>query len=228
MKIISKTKSKADKIVKALVDTFKEKKHFLSLKKIAPDLTPDYDHYLTGQLKRTIIKNTNSLLPRTEILVNLILEKGQPPVSSKILCIGCRNTAELDYFQSMGLQNVIGIDLFSEDPRIRVMDMHKMTFADDAFDIVYSAHSLEHSYDIEQVTHEIIRVARDQAIIAIEVPVRYTITDADRYDLKNTDGVIALFSHQKTKILWSDDLETRTPTNNEGTPIVRVIFRIEK
>jgi len=160
--------------------------------------------------------------------LNLILDKGNPTLSSKTLCVGCRNIAELDYFQSKGLDDIIGIDLFSENSHIRVMDMHKLTFADNSFDIVYASHSLEHSYDIGQVVREIIRVARNQAIIAIEVPVRYTTTKADRYDLRNIDGVIALFSHHKTEILWSDDLEALTPANPAGTPIVRVIFRIEK
>jgi len=153
---------------------------------------------------------------------------GNPSLSSKVLCIGCRNTSEINYFQSKGLHNVIGIDLFSENPRIHVMDMHKLTFADNSFDIIYSSHSLEHSYDIGQVAREIIRVAQNQTIIAIEVPVRYTTTEADRYDLKNIDGVMRLFLHYKTEILWSDDLEERTPNNHEGTPIVRVIFRIKK
>lgn len=228
MQKLSKIKTKIYARVEKLVKTIKEKRHYLGLKRLNSVLTDDYRQYLTKQLNRTFIKNINSLLPRTEILVNLILEKGSPLLGSKVLCIGCRNTAELDYFESAGFQNVIGIDLFSENPRIQVMDMHKLMFADNSFDIVYSAHSLEHSYDIGQVVREIVRVARAQTIIALEVPVRYTITEADRYDLKNIEGVMSLFSEYKTEMLWCDDLEARTPKNHEGTPVVRAIFRIEK
>ena len=198
------------------------------MRRFAAEPAADYDHYLTEQLRRTFLKNTQSLLPRTKILVDLIIEMGKPSSASKILCIGCRNTAELDYFQSKGLKNLIGIDLFSENHRIQVMDMHDLTFREDTFDIVYSSHSLEHSYDIDKVAKEIIRVARNQGIIAIEVPVRYTTTQADRFDLKNVNGVLELFMPHINELLWSDDLEARTPNNHEGTPIVRVIFRIEK
>ena len=50
------------------------------------------------------------------------------------------------------------------------MDMHEMTFSDDSFDVVYASHSLEHSYDVERVVREIVRVARDGAVVGVEVP----------------------------------------------------------
>ena len=162
-------------------------------------------------------------------MVNFLLDRGKPSFNLEGFFVSAAETQpSLTIFNSKGLNDVIGIDLFSEDPRIHVMDMHKLTFADNSFDIVYSSHSLEHSYALEQVVQEISRVSRNHALIAIEVPVRYPTTEADRHDLRNADGIMSLFSHCKTETLWSEDLEALTPKNSGGAPIVRVIFRIEK
>ncbi len=109
-------------------------------------------------------------------------------------------------FKKKGMTNVMGIDLFSESRDVLVMNMHEMTFQDDRFDIVYSAHSLEHSYGPNKVAREIIRVARPNALIAIEVPVHYEVRGADLFDLGDTETIHKLFGDNFVKALWSDDL----------------------
>jgi SAM-dependent methyltransferase len=210
------------------VKSLREKRHYLGLRRFLLSPAPDYDHYLRAQLKRTFIKDTRSLLPRTPALINMMIEKANPPRNSKILCVGCRNTAELDYFQSMGFPHVVGIDLFSEDSRIQVMDMHNLTFGENSFDIVYSSHSLEHSYDIQKVAQEFVRVTRDKGLMVIEIPVRYPTTEADRYDLKNVNGLISCFSPFVGELLWSAELEVGETGNYEGTPVAKALFRIKK
>lgn len=235
MNILYKIRRKIQAKIQAIMDFYtaamkfvREQRHYLGLRKLRAHPAQGYDHYLRGQLKRTFIKDTGSLMPRTPTLINAIIEKVNPPLNSKILCVGCRNTAELDYFQSKGFRNIVGIDLFSEDPRIQIMDMHNLKFDENSFDIVYSSHSLEHSYDIQKVAREFIKVTRNQGLIVIEIPVRYTITEADRYDLKNIDGLLNCFSPFVNETLWSADLEIGESGNYEGTPVAKTIFRISK
>ena len=119
----------------------------------------EYQDYLDIQLNRTISKRKHLLPNRARKLIDKtseIINLGQ----CEILCIGCRNTSEIEYFRQKGAKTAIGIDLFSEHPDILIMDMHKMTFEDNSFDLVYSSHSLEHSYDHKKVAKEIIRVLR--------------------------------------------------------------------
>ncbi|MFQ5401330.1 MAG: hypothetical protein ACE5E7_17245, partial [Anaerolineae bacterium] len=87
---------------------------------------PDYAAYLETQLQRTIRKNDNRLQPRTVYLVDKLAELVDLR-EKEVLCIGCRNHAELKYIAGKGAKKVTGIDLFSSHPDILVMDMHQMT-----------------------------------------------------------------------------------------------------
>ena len=65
-----------------------------------------------------------------------------------LLCVGCRNAHEMNYYESLGIPEVVGIDLLSVDPGILVMDMQKMSFNDSRFDALYSGDSFEHAMEI--------------------------------------------------------------------------------
>ena len=216
------------KIVKKNMAVVRKKIHLFRLRFYSKTANKEYWMYLKEQFNRTLLKNRNSLLPRTVTMAESIFQHGKPGLDTNVLCIGCRNTFEIEHFLSRGFKSVVGIDLFSEDLRIKIMDMHKMEFPDNQFGLVYSSHSLEHSYNIQKVVSEIVRVVCDHGLIAIEIPVRYKTTDADRYDLKNVDGLLSLFSPYNLQILWSEDLEKFTPRNAGGTPIIRVILRMNK
>jgi SAM-dependent methyltransferase len=193
---------------------------------LQPD-SPSYRQYLRTQLRRTLSKRHVPLRPHTVLLVDQVAEF-VPLQACDVLCIGCRNTAEIDYFTSKGARKVTGIDLYSTHPRILVMDMHKLQFPDDAFDIVYSAHSLEHAYDPRQVAGEMVRVVRPGGIIVIEVPTDFQSGEADLVDFGRLESLRELFGPSVGEVLMEEALEASTPRNWCGTPILRTMFRVTK
>jgi SAM-dependent methyltransferase len=180
------------------------------------------------QLKRTLSKRHSGLRNRTKYLIDRLIDIRSPAKNTNVLCIGCRNTAEIDYFKSKGLQSVTGIDLYSESPDILVMDMHCMTFPDNHFGVVYSSHSLEHAYDVEKVVSEIIRVAQPGALVAIEVPTNFEIKGADRVDFVNSGNLHNYFGDALGDILWLEEQHPHSLTNDEGNSIIRTIFKVHK
>jgi SAM-dependent methyltransferase len=192
----------------------------------------EYRRYLRSQLARTLSKNRTAQHSGTArnigIFIDRIFELAPPDRSSKILCIGPRNTAEIEYFRSKGITDIVGIDLFSQSTDILVMDMHEMTFPDNHFDVIYSSHSLEHAYDPHKVASEIVRVSCPGALVAIEVPIHYQVHSADRLDLESTQGIHSLFSSAIAQVLWSDEQPPHSSTNGHGTSIARTLFKIHK
>ena len=97
-------------------------------------------------------------------------------VNYSVLCIGCRDAIEVfflkRYFRHLPGLNVTGMDISVVDDDIIEGDMHNMPFEDGKFDIIISCHSFEHCVEPIQVATEIKRVAKKNAIIGIEVPVR--------------------------------------------------------
>lgn len=189
--------------------------------------TYEYQEYLTIQLRRTLLKRNAVLKMRTRLLVDKLSEFVDFK-QCNVLCIGSRDVIEVNYIRSKGAKSVVGIDLYSTDESIYVMDMHNMTFSDNSFDIVYSSHSLEHSYNIQQVVNEIIRVARPNAYIAIEMPVQFEPRGADLVNIKNTQALYALFKPHTLQALWNEEQQPYTARNNSGTSILRGIFTLDK
>lgn len=187
-----------------------------------------YRQYLQSQLDRTLTKNQPILQKRTVIFVDTISELISAKHGISLLCVGCRNEFELQYFNNKGFDDVIGIDLFSEHPRIFVMDMHSMTFPNDHFDLVYSSHSLEHSQYPDRVAREIVRVTKPGGIVAIEVPIKFETTVADLIDVGSIDALHQLFSPHLDQAIWSEEQPPHTDRNNAPTHIVRTVFSLKK
>ncbi len=187
----------------------------------------EYRTYLDVQLQRTLNKRDAPLQERTILLIDQV-SKFIDLSHCDVLCIGCRNTSEIDYFYSKGARQVTGIDLYSESPHILVMDMHEMKFADRSFDVVYSAHSLEHALNPGQVIQEIGRVARPGALVAVEVPVRYETRGADLSDFRSTEALRTAFSSHIDRVIWEDEQEANSPLNASGTPVARTIFVVSQ
>ncbi len=220
---------KVKRLGKALIAEFRIASHRLIMFRTIGKNSPSYSAYLETQLTRTLKKNQQEvpLMLHTQLLVDK-LSQFKDLNSSSILCIGCRNRAEIDYLLSKGAKDVLGIDLYSQSPDILVMDMHSMTFPDGRFDVIYSSHSLEHAYDPNKVAREIIRVARPNAWVAIEVPVQYDVRGADLIDFGDTDNVHKLFGDHFVKAFLSEDLPSGHPRNDGGTAIARTVFQISK
>lgn len=208
-----------------LLDSLRLQRHRKTLYATVGDQPDDYRAYLEEQLKRTLDKMDSPLQLRTQIMVDAVA-RAADLTQSRVLCVGCRNSAELDYFTGRGALSVTGIDLYSTDPRIQVMDMHHMTFPDHQFDVLYTVHALEHAQNPAQVASEIGRVVRPQGIVAIEVPVHYAVSGADLVDFENLEALHRLFAPYIDQVLWSEALSIDAPANGSGTPIIRTLLRL--
>jgi SAM-dependent methyltransferase len=203
-----------------------ETPHWLVLRRLSRHRPPEYRDYLATQLQRTLSKRDNDPGIGAVTLINRVAELR--PSRGAVLCVGCRNGVELDRFRARGFDEVVGIDIFSQRDDILVMDMHEMTFPDASFDVVYASHALEHSYDVERVAHEITRVARDGAVVGIEVPVRTQASAADRIVFSGLDELRQVFRPQIAEELLADEEPPHTETNDQGTEIARLVFRLRK
>jgi SAM-dependent methyltransferase len=203
-----------------------ETPHWLTLRRLGKRHPPEYREYLATQLKRTLSKRQTDPGIGAVTLIERVAEA--QPSDGPVLCVGCRNGLELDRFRARGFQDVVGIDVFSQRPDIIVMDMHELSFAADTFEVVYASHSLEHSYDAERVAGEIARVARDGAVVAIEVPVRAQASSADRVVFSGLAELRAIFEDGIGEELLAEEQPPRSATNEQGTAVARLVFRLRK
>ena len=200
--------------------------HWFVLRRLGKRQTPEYRDYLATQLRRTLSKRETDPGVGAVTLINRVAE--QQPSGGTVLCVGCRNSLELDRFRSHGFDQVVGIDVFSQRPDILVMDMHEMTFDEDSFDVVYASHALEHSYDADRVVREIGRVARDGAVVGVEVPIRAQASSADRLVFSGLEELRGAFRPYMGEELLAEEQPPHTPTNEQGTEIARLVFRLRK
>ena len=165
---------------------------------------------------------------RTERLM-LVLRgiRGFSPKNAQMIVIGPRNEAELLLLSAHGfkLANLSAIDLFSYSPRINLMDMHKLQFAEDSFDAVYSAFVITYSDDIPRAVREAIRVAKDGAICAFAFE-HLSLGSGNLFGKNNLSGgprdLLAEFGEHVAHTYWTEDFE------REGRYISSVIFRLTK
>lgn len=200
--------------------------YWLTLRRLRKSKPPDYRDYLAVQLRRTLSKRETDPGVGAVTLINRVAE--QHPKGGSVLCVGCRNALELDRFRARGFEDAVGIDVFSQRDDILVMDMHDMTFPPDSFDVVYASHALEHSYDVDRVAKEIVRVARDGAVVGIEVPVRAQASAADRIVFSGLDELRRAFQPHIGDELLAEEQPPHSPTNDQGTEIARLVFRLRK
>lgn len=91
----------------------------------------------------------------------------------EILCVGCRNGYEIVALNNHGFTKVRGIDLYSNNKKVQIMDMHELEFDNDTFDVVFACHSLEHGNNPQKYLSEIVRVLKDKSILVLEVPILF-------------------------------------------------------
>ena len=202
-----------------------ETPHWVGLRKLGRGREGDYRSYLAVQLRRTLSKRENDPGVGAVTLIDRVSDE---QASGRVLCVGCRNPFELDRFRARGFDDVVGIDLFSQRPDILVMDMHDLSFPDDSFDVVYASHSLEHAYDVGRVAGQMVRVARDGGVIAAEVPVRVQASAADRIVFSGLDELRGVFAPHVGEELLAEEQPPRSATNDQGTDVARLVFRLRK
>lgn len=121
-----------------------------------------------------------------------------------MLCVGCRNAFELDYFESLGVNSVRGADLVSVDPRIMISDMCSLVFGDSEFDALYAGDSFEHALDPEMAAKEFLRVVKPGGLIALAVPANYQVDEVDRVPFTDFSDLYAYFGDGVAEILFEE------------------------
>lgn len=123
---------------------------------------------------------------------NLLLEPAKKKFNKsefkklKILSIGPRAEGEIFNIFAHGFEfkNIIGIDLFSYSPLIRLGDMHNLDFNNDEFDIVLMGWCLAYSNNKKKALSEVKRVLTKNGLLVIGYTVSKTLTDQDQINAR--------------------------------------------
>lgn len=114
-------------------------------------------------------------LLRAKLVSKAILALLDPQKGDIILEIGCNNGHLLDHVARLCLHS-FGIDINKDmvgrlhNKRIIPMDARNLGFASDAFDKIFSSHTLEHIPRIVQVFKEAYRVLKEQGVFVFSFP----------------------------------------------------------
>ncbi|MFN7875405.1 MAG: class I SAM-dependent methyltransferase [Pirellula sp.] len=210
-------------LVRKIKTQFAVKKKMAQLQQSLSQSDEEYQAYVGKQLSRTINKKVHRGT-HTYFLIDEINAKFG--VSGKtVLCVGCRNLVEVEYFESKSASKITAIDLNGDEIKILSMDMHNLKFPDKSFDIVFSSHSLEHSFDPKKVISELSRVAIPGGIIAVEVPVGFVPSEVDRVDFGTIERLSDEFSCNNCELIWSERQGKESERNPHRMEIIRCIFQ---
>lgn len=149
-------------------------------------------------------------------------------LDGQTLCIGPRSEGELLLLAGHGFKfkNITGIDLFSYSPKILVMDVHQMSFPDNFFDTIFAGWMFKYCYDLKKAVNEIIRVAKDGAIITCGFTRVNEEDDVDNYVNVHLSGgiteLLTYFGAAVGQVYWrNEDLI-------DGYGKMTVVFRVKK
>ncbi len=121
-------------------------------------------HNLKGMKDLAVIRSLQLIRPLVSIdKVRCDIE------NQKVLTIGPRSEGEIFNLLAYGFRrrNISGLDLISYSPYIKTGDLHAMPFCDSTFDVVMLGWVLAYSDDRARAAAEVIRVAKDGALVAI-------------------------------------------------------------
>ena len=146
----------------------------------------NYEEYIASQIKRA--KRTQGMTRRESCerrrgwIYNRMEELG---ISGKsILCLGCRDEAEINFFESKGYE-VDGIDLHATNKVIEC-DMSKLLeheyFKNKEYDIIFGMEALEHCLNFEGLLEGINKLCKKYLIIMSPVCGTKIISEPDNWD----------------------------------------------
>lgn len=90
------------------------------------------------------------------------------PIDS-VLDVGAGNGKMIDYFTEIG-KKITAIDLHPTRKDIHKMDILKNRIPSNSYDLVYSAHLIEHLHDPETFAHELMRISKKYVCIVAPLP----------------------------------------------------------
>lgn len=207
--------------VKRNLKTFDLEKMEISAKTIS--------HNLKG-LKDLAVVRSNALIK--PLSVNERLNS-----NSKILSIGPRTEGELFNLVGNGFkkENIVGLDLISYSPWVKLGDMHQLEFDDNSFDAVILGWVIAYSNDPFKAASEVVRVTKNRGLIAVGVEMGYR----NKEEVKETLGYLPgaekritstiqieeFFGKQIENIYYRHDSE---PAPNRKKGDICLIFSVKK
>lgn len=141
--------------------------------------------------------------PFTRLIQARVPELAAPGSPAPILSLGTRNGSELDAMREAGWWNVVGFDLFPNDPRILRGDLHRLPFPDGTFVLVYASHVFEHAHTPTLAIQEAWRVLRPAGWLFAAFPIGFRPTAHDRVDFESPEGFLD-YTDGKFDLLWSE------------------------
>jgi SAM-dependent methyltransferase len=193
-------------------------------------MSSEYRAYVEEQISRSVRRSVylnplRSLIGTRDSLIQQVVRiaKNWELKTDNALSIGCRDERELNAIERLlRCASVTGVDLFSASPRILAADMHELPFENDRFDVAVAIHSMEHSYSPQKSLSEMLRVTKPGGLLAIEVPVRFPVTQFDRNDFRGVLELAAYFPAGTVSVLWAQ-VENRAQYGKP--PTLRAIFQ---
>ena len=116
-----------------------------------------FDHNAGTTLRKDITTSR-----RAEVFYQVLTLPPRDLSKERLLIVGPRNVQELfmAYLYGFAWEAIEAIDLYSTNPRIRVMNMETMEFPDGRFDAVCMAHTFGYARDPLRCLSEVARVLR--------------------------------------------------------------------
>lgn len=123
---------------------------------------------------------------------------GDIPKDKNVLDVGCGEGRGLMALYNLGFnkRNIIGVDIAPEKIKAAIdrgfivlnEDFHYLKpIPDKYFDYVYSAHTLEHAYDLELAINSLLRVCADKLFFI--VPIGETKEEVEKYNPSHTSPI---------------------------------------
>ncbi len=192
-----------------------------------------YDHISDGVAKETIQHNFKGLKlhslrafsgARPALLFSIVskIESIQPE-KEKVLIIGPRAESEFFIARTNGFRkhNLVGLDLISYSPYVKIGNMHDMPFDDHTFDIIVVGWVLAYSNNLKRACSEIRRVARTNAIIATgtqylpesveEVKRRLGYVPGAEKRIKSNEELLSYFGSSVDHVFYDHDVTKSHP-----------------
>ena len=142
---------------------------------------------------------------------------------AKILSIGPRFESEIFNIRSYGFksENIKAIDLHSYSPLIDIGDIHNIKYENNSFDLLICGWVLRYSTDRDKAINEMIRVTKNEGIIAIGVAFN------NQKDIHPTSkGILEKISKNVKKVYFN--LEPSDFLENHKKKYSLLIFSVRK
>ncbi len=149
--------------------------------------------YNEGHMNRFLESHVVRLI-RPLSIIDPIFENA---ATAKLLSVGPRNENEIFHLCACGfdIMNIDAIDLVSNSPLVRIMDMHDLQYADETFDVVVSGWTLPYSRDPKRALSEKLRVLRPGGLLCVGLT-RVPPESADHQNLQNAGATSYLSADQ--------------------------------